>query len=325
MIDPFRLNTEQFSWLQSAGVDSFSRDLGRNYDVDYTFIEPDYGLATGGFQNGNCQHPTGSLSAGEGFIKYVYETIRNSPVWPNSLLIITYDEHGGFFDHVAPPVAVPPGDDARNHARAQNPMDCKFDQLGVRVPAVAVSPWIPPGSLGSKVFPAKYFDHSAIISTVRDCFKLPKSLTDRDEATPSIASVCSLSEQRSDIPVSLNGPPSSPETARAATAATGSNEPPDHATEAFARIALSLDLAMAQAEKTPPVAATHPLFVAPSTPRAAPSARTEAATAPRAAAPAKSRRDQIADYMQAVSDRRRGIPRGSPPVQGTEPVAPAPR
>jgi phospholipase C len=317
MIDPFRLNTEQFSWLQSAGVDCFTRDLGANYDVDYTFIEPDYGLAKGGFQNGNCQHPTGSLSAGEAFIKYVYETIRNSPVWPNSLLIITYDEHGGFFDHVPPPAASPPGDDARNHDRAQNPMDCKFDQLGVRVPAVVVSPWIPPGSLGSKIFPGRYFDHSAIISTVRDCFDLPKPLTGRDAATPSIASVCSLSALRTDTPSSLNGPTTAPETtasaAMAATtaAATSSNEPPDHATEAFARIALSLDLAIAQAEKTPPIAATHPLFAAPSTPRAMPSARPEAPAALQAVAPAKSRRDQLADYMQAVSDRRRGITRGS--------------
>ncbi len=71
MIDPFRLNTEQFSWLQSAGVDCFNRDLGAGYDVDYNFIEPDYGLTKGGFQNGNCQHPTGRLSAGERLIYYV--------------------------------------------------------------------------------------------------------------------------------------------------------------------------------------------------------------------------------------------------------------
>lgn len=61
--------------------DLFKRDLNDKYDVAYTFIEPDYGLLSGDFANGNSQHPVGSMAAGESFIKYVYETIRNSKVW----------------------------------------------------------------------------------------------------------------------------------------------------------------------------------------------------------------------------------------------------
>jgi phospholipase C len=304
MIDPFRQNTATFSALKSNGVDCFRRDLNAGYDVDYTFIEPDYGLTKGGFQHGNCQHPLGSLAAGEAFIQYVYETIRNSAVWPNSLLIVTYDEHGGFFDHVRPPRAVPPGDDGRNHARAQHPQDCTFDQLGVRVPAVAISPWIPRGSLGSTVFPGQCFDHTAIIRTVRDVFTLPAPLTQRDAAAASLAATCCLPAMRTDTPSSL-GPQPDRAAAAAAPAAPAAG-PPDQNTEGFARIAMSLDLAIAAADQTPPVAATHPLFAAAPAGGLTPHLAARAAITTQGAVDAgDNRRAQLADYMQAVAARHR--------------------
>ena len=166
MVDPFRLNTGQFSWLRVGEKQFFADDLAHGFDVDYTFIEPCYGLAAGGFQDGNCQHPMGSMAAGEAFIRYVYETIRDSPVWPQSLLLITYDEHGAFFDHQNPPAAVAPNDGTQNYGRAENPQSFGFDRLGVRVPAVAISPWIAAGGLGSRAFPGKVFDHTSVIRTV---------------------------------------------------------------------------------------------------------------------------------------------------------------
>jgi phospholipase C len=303
MIEPFRRNTATFSSLRSNGVDCFSRDVNAGYDVDYTFIEPDYGLTKGGFQHGNCQHPLGSLAAGEAFIQYVYETIRNSPLWPNSLLIVTYDEHGGFFDHVRPPEAVPPGDDDRNRKRAQHPQDFTFDQLGVRVPALAISPWIARGSVGSKVFPGQCFDHTAILSTVRQVCGLPAPLTRRDAAAASIAGACNLSAMRTDPPRTLGPLPGGAASGAAAAAATPVG-PPDQNTEGFARIAMSLDLAMAAAANSPPLADTHPLFGAPMAPLSARSASRAAMEVQPAAAPA-DRRAQLVDYMQAVAERRR--------------------
>jgi phospholipase C len=303
MIDPFRMNTENFSSLTGNDVDCFKRDLNAGYDVDYTFIEPNYGLTQGGFPHGNCQHPLGSVSAGEAFIQYVYETIRLSAVWPNSLLIITYDEHGGFFDHVIPPQAAPPGDDARNHDRAQYPKNCAFDRLGVRVPAVAISPWIPQGSVGSDVFPGQQFDHTAIISTVRDVLGLAAPpLTHRDAAAASIAGACSLPQMRTDAPTTLGAPPSTASEAMSAMAAAAIG-PPDHTTEGFGRIAMSLDLAMSAAESTPPVAATHPLFAPPAAASVAPRVAREPMPAPTATA--DIRREQLTDYIRAVADRRR--------------------
>ena len=268
MIDPFRLNTGQFSWLRAGEKEFFVDDLADGFDVDYTFIEPNYGLATGGFQNGNCQHPIGSMAAGEAFIRYVYEAIRNSPVWPQSLLIITYDEHGAFFDHQNPPAAIAPNDGTQNHGRAENPQNFAFDQLGVRVPAIAISPWIAQGGLGSQAFAGKVFDHTSVIKTVMNLFDINSNLGAREQAANSFESICSLSAMRTDGDAisSMFGQPAPPLTAAvpavvpAAIPAAPVSEMPDHATNAFSRIAMSLDLSMKAATPLPPVAVTHPTF-----------------------------------------------------------------
>jgi phospholipase C len=62
-------------------------------------------MTSGTFKGDNSQHPLDGISPGEVLIKETYEAIRNWPHWDSSLLIITWDEHGGFFDHVAPPAA----------------------------------------------------------------------------------------------------------------------------------------------------------------------------------------------------------------------------
>jgi phospholipase C len=74
-------------------------------------------------------HPLDDVTSGEKLIKSVYEAIRNSPQWENSLLLVTFDEHGGFYDHVRPPTAVPPGD-TMTASYIQHHF--QYDQLGVR-------------------------------------------------------------------------------------------------------------------------------------------------------------------------------------------------
>ena len=294
MIDPFRLNTGQFSWLKVGEKQFFIDDLADGFDVDYTFIEPNYGLARGGFENGNCQHPVGSMAAGEAFIQYVYEAIRNSPVWPQSLLIVTYDEHGAFFDHQNPPAAIAPNDGSQNHDRAENPQNFAFDRLGVRVPAVAISPWIAPGGLGSEVFPGKVFDHTSIIKTVMNLFGIGASLGAREQAANSIESICSLPAMRTDgdaIAALLRQ--SAPPATAAAVSAGPASQMPDHATNSFSRIAMSLDLSMKAATPLPPVAVTHPTFAMDAThgqllPQAVNAGRTK---------------QQTLDYIQAVAAR----------------------
>jgi phospholipase C len=293
MIDPFRMNTGRFSWLKVGEKQFFVDDLADGFDVDYTFIEPNYGLASGGFENGNCQHPIGSMAAGEAFIQYVYEAIRNSPVWPQSLLLITYDEHGAFFDHQTPPAAIAPNDGTQNHDRAENPQNFAFDRLGVRVPCVAISPWIAQGGLGSQFFPGKVFDHTCIIKTVMNLFCVGASLGKREQAANSIESICSLSSPRNDGDAIASLPLQPATAATRPVPAAPSSEMPDHATNAFSRIAMSLDLSMNAATPLPPVAVTHPSFAMNAThgqlmPHAITGGRTK---------------QQTLDYIQAVAAR----------------------
>ena len=90
-----------------------------DFDAAYTFIEPNYDVANfqapGSFSGGNSQHPSGSVLAGEKLIKQVYETIRKSRRWSQSMLVVTWDELG-FYDHVLPPRAHPTGSRGRHTA-----------------------------------------------------------------------------------------------------------------------------------------------------------------------------------------------------------------
>ncbi|MDB5953153.1 MAG: hypothetical protein JWR65_5008 [Massilia sp.] len=158
-------------------------DLKAGDAAHYTWIEPNYGLFDN-FKSGNSQHPLGSVSQGEALISKVYNAVRSSPLWQSSVLLVVWDEHGGFFDRASPLAATAPGDHPWNWGRARTPRNCKFDRLGPRVPALLISPWLPAG-LGSKVFPGKVFDHASIVASLRATFALGGPLTARDAAAPA--------------------------------------------------------------------------------------------------------------------------------------------
>ncbi|MFT4253340.1 MAG: alkaline phosphatase family protein, partial [Caulobacter sp.] len=114
----------------------FAADVQGPYPYAYTFIEPNYGdTALGTYEDGSSQHPMDSMGRGEALIKATYEAIRRSPLWERSLLIITYDEHGGFYDSVAPQGAPPPNDGSPLDPSI-NKTGFPFNLYGVRVPAV---------------------------------------------------------------------------------------------------------------------------------------------------------------------------------------------
>lgn len=83
------------------------------------------------------------MANGQKLVKEVYETLRSSPQWNETLLVITYDEHGGFYDHVKTPFVGIPNPDGNT---GPAPGFFKFDRLGVRVPTIMVSPWIQKGT-----------------------------------------------------------------------------------------------------------------------------------------------------------------------------------
>ena len=175
----------------------FSGDLNNpGYTTTYAFIEPNYGHAfVGDFTCGDSQHPKDDVTRGERLLKTIYETIRNSPHWESSVLIITYDEHGGFYDHVPPPQTVAPGDATTDPANDINHFD--FRQLGVRVSAVIISPFIPKGVIDSTSY-----DHTSVLATVESIFGL-QPLTERDKHANTLNHLFSLTTPRRDAPTTL--------------------------------------------------------------------------------------------------------------------------
>jgi phospholipase C len=106
----------------------------------------------------NDDHPPSDVLAGQDLVLTVYHALSaNAKTWPKTLLIITYDEHGGFYDHVAPPDATDDHPDFQRH--------------GVRVPALLVSPLVEPGSTASQLLGEDIcFDHTSIMKTIFTCF-----------------------------------------------------------------------------------------------------------------------------------------------------------
>lgn len=91
----------------------------------------------------NDDHPSHDVAEGQKFVKEVYEILRSSPQWNEMALLITYDEHGGFYDHVPTPVSNVPNPDG---IIGPDPFYFPFDRLGVRVPTILISPWIDKGT-----------------------------------------------------------------------------------------------------------------------------------------------------------------------------------
>jgi phospholipase C len=127
---------------------SFLEDAARGALPSVAWIDPNFSNFNPiGFQP-NDDHAPADIKDGQELVLAVYHALATSPQWDKTLLIIFYDEHGGFFDHVAPPEA--PDDDPE-----------KFGRYGVRVPALIVSPWIEPRSVSHTLF-----DHTSIMKTI---------------------------------------------------------------------------------------------------------------------------------------------------------------
>lgn len=129
----------------------------------------------------NDDHPSHDVAIGQKFVKEVYEILRASPQWKEMALLITYDEHGGFYDHVPTPVSGVPNPDG---IIGPDPYYFRFDRLGVRVPTLLISPWIDKGCVIHKPSgptPSSQFEHSSIPATVKKLFNLKSNfLTKRD-------------------------------------------------------------------------------------------------------------------------------------------------
>ncbi|HEY5172208.1 MAG TPA: alkaline phosphatase family protein [Acidimicrobiia bacterium] len=128
------------------------------------------------------------ISMGEAFTASVINAVMKSPNWPKTLLVLCYDEHGGYYDHVPPPSATAPDDikpilkfhpgDHLDGLSSELPGN--YARYGFRVPAVVVSPFAKPNYVSHVVH-----DHTSILSLVEHKWNLP-ALTDRDGAADNL-------------------------------------------------------------------------------------------------------------------------------------------
>jgi phospholipase C len=160
-----------------ATFDQFAADCKSGNLPEYSFIEPNYSDHPGpggGQLLANDQHPDHHVLAGDKFIASVYNQIRIIPdLWKSTALLIVYDEHGGLYDHVVPPNCTPDGFTATDAATGVPGLDFAFDRLGIRVPAILVSPYIPRGTvIPGTEDPAnqRIFEHASIPATVTKHF-----------------------------------------------------------------------------------------------------------------------------------------------------------
>lgn len=165
----------------------------------YSFLEPRFANSPG--DNGqpafsaSDQHPDHNVREGEALIQTAFKAIwGNKKVRNSTLFIVVYDEHGGTYDHVVPPTTVnPDGKTWKNDGVSLDP-SFDFTRLGVRVPAVLISPYIPPGTIDHRVY-----DHSSIIATTLKLF-LPDvpdvNLTVRDKNANTFEDNLSLAAPR---------------------------------------------------------------------------------------------------------------------------------
>jgi phospholipase C len=157
----------------------FLADAASGHLPAYAFIEPRYFGLPGAPAN-DC-HPPHDMRFGEQLVAQVYNAVMQGPASENCLLVVLFDEHGGYYDHVTPPAATRPDD------FTSTTPEFDFSRLGLRVPAILISPYVKPGR------DATLYEHASIPATVKKLFGLQDFLTARDAAANTFESVIDFS------------------------------------------------------------------------------------------------------------------------------------
>ena len=148
----------------------------------FSLVDPNYTLDDTGPSSGigNDDHPHSDIRAGEYFLSTIYNAVVQSPAWPRTLLIVTFDEWGGFFEHVPPPAA--------------NDVDPRYMQRGFRIPCLLISPFARRGKVAHGVY-----DHTSILKLVEWRWGL-KPLSVRDREANNLANELDFSHRNLSAP-----------------------------------------------------------------------------------------------------------------------------
>ncbi|HEU4389935.1 MAG TPA: alkaline phosphatase family protein [Blastocatellia bacterium] len=175
------------------GFDRFVEDAKHGKLPRYSFVEPSF------LFDPNDEHPPHDVCHGEHFLEQVYSAVVNGQNWNRTLLLITFDEHGGCADHWPTPWGAATPDEKSNPGQE----GFRFNRFGVRVPAVIVSPWVEPGTVFRSTVDTPY-DHTSILATIRDWLPINKEKmlpSERIKRAPTLATALNASSARTDKPV----------------------------------------------------------------------------------------------------------------------------
>ncbi|KAJ5988527.1 hypothetical protein N7481_003737 [Penicillium waksmanii] len=200
-----------FDWPFTSGNDKlavpmkdFYSDAAAGTLPEFSFLDPSCcGTGT------NSMHPTGLISDGEKFIKDVYDALRASPQWNETLFILTFDETGGFHDHVPPPLAPRPDNLTYTETAPDgSKYEFEFNRLGGRVPTILISPWVGKGLVEQK---GTNSNGKTVSYSASSILRTLGYLWDFDPFTPRVGGSASFdhlirSSKRDDTPQALPEP-----------------------------------------------------------------------------------------------------------------------
>ncbi|KAF2149023.1 phospholipase C [Myriangium duriaei CBS 260.36] len=203
------IDAYMYKWVQDNAMDKlvhadqFYSDLQAGTLPQFSYINPECCTI-------DSMHPTSNMAAGEQMIKHLYDALRNSQYWDNTLLIINFDEHGGFADHVNPPTNIPAPEDKMTFSGVSDKHNVTYDftRLGVRVPAFIISPWVPANTLihdqGTNYADNSAYTHSSFLHFLQELWGL-KGLNNRVQWAKTFETVFQ-NTKRTDTPAKLPVP-----------------------------------------------------------------------------------------------------------------------
>lgn len=205
----FAANDQATEALHHKPLDDFFTDAASGSLPAYSLIDPDYSTQS--------QENPQNIVVGEALIAQVVHALGESPLWPSTLLLLMYDEHGGYYDHVPPPRAIPPDAIPPVVQPGEQPYD-GFARHGFRVPSVVVSPYAKRHHVSHVLY-----DHTSVLAFVERKWNLP-ALTYRDANANDLTDFLDLGALAAGKPTFPTLPPLAPPgdtAARLACSTTG--------------------------------------------------------------------------------------------------------